>query len=59
MAKRIYKVIVGDRTFRICDDKDEAISYAKLIFKCGYDNVWIAHKNGNHVKGTPVFKKGE
>ena len=59
MAKRIYKVMVGERTFRLCGFREEAIEYAKLVFDCGYDNVWIAYGNGNQVSGTPVFKKGE
>lgn len=59
MAKRIYKVMVGSRTFRLCNFKDEAIEYAKIVFDTGYDNVWIAYGNGNQVKNTPILKKGE
>lgn len=57
MAKRIYKVMVESRTFRLCDFKEEAIEYAKLVFDTGYDNVWIAYGNNNRVPKTPVFKR--
>ena len=57
MAKRVYRVVVDNRTFRLCDSKNDAVECAKLVFDAGYNNVWVAHKNYNHVPNTPIYKR--
>lgn len=59
MAKT-YLVAVGDRIFRECKDKLQAIETAELASKF-YLNAEckLVHKNWNHIKGTPVFMNGE
>lgn len=50
-----YRVVVKDRVFRICKSKEEAVDLAHVLFQCGYNDVWVAHKNWNQVAGTPRF----
>ena len=54
---REYRVVVGNRVYQVFADKEKAIEQARICYECGFDNVWIAHKNWNPVKGTPIFSK--
>ena len=54
---REYYVVVGNRVYQTFMDKEKAVEQARTCYECGLDNVWIAHKNWNPVKGTPVFSR--
>lgn len=56
---REFKVVCGNRVFKVFTEKEKAVMCARDCFELGFDRVCVTYKNWNPVPKTPCYTKTE